>query len=60
MSLTDSTIMRGRTCAEFAIVVAALGASLIAGPEIAALGAAYVLITDAGGPATTKCADRMV
>jgi hypothetical protein len=52
--------MRGRTCAEFAIVVAALGASLIAGPEIAALGAAYVLITDAGGPATTKCADRMV
>ena len=60
MSLTDSTIMRGRTCAEFAIVVAALGASLIAGPEIAALGATYVLITDAVGPVTTKCADRMV
>jgi len=52
--------MRGRTCAEFAIVVAALGASLIAGPEIAALGATYVLITDAVGPVTTKCADRMV
>lgn len=45
---------------EFAIVVAALGASLIEGPEIAALGAAYVLITDAVGPIATKFADRLV
>lgn len=45
---------------EFAIVVAALGASLIEGPEIAALGAAYVLITDAVGPVATKFADRLV
>jgi CPA2 family monovalent cation:H+ antiporter-2 len=45
---------------EFAIVVAAIGASLIEGPEIAALGAAYVLITDAIGPVVTKFADRLV
>ncbi len=43
---------------EFAIVVAALGASLVEGPEIAALGAAYVLITDVVGPVATKFADR--
>jgi len=43
---------------EFAIVVAALGASLAEGPEIAALGAAYVLITDVVGPVATKFADR--
>ncbi len=45
---------------EFAIVVAAIGASLVEGPEIAALGAAYVLITDAIGPVVTKFADRLV
>lgn len=44
---------------EFAIVVAALGASLVEGPEIAALGAAYVLITDVVGPVATKFADRL-
>lgn len=44
----------------YAIVVAAIGASLIEGPEIAALGAAYVLITDAIGPVVTKFADRLV
>lgn len=43
---------------EFAIVVAALGTSLVEGPEIAALGAAYVLITDVVGPVATKFADR--
>ena len=43
---------------EFAIVVAALGASLVEGPDIAALGAAYVLITDVVGPVATKFADR--
>jgi CPA2 family monovalent cation:H+ antiporter-2 len=45
---------------EFAIVVAALGASLTEGPELAALAAAYVLITDAIGPISTKFADRLV
>ena len=45
---------------EFAIVVAAIGASLTEGPELAALAAAYVLLTDAIGPISTKFADRLV
>ena len=42
------------------MVVAAIGASLTEGPELAALAAAYVLLTDAIGPISTKFADRLV
>ena len=42
------------------VIVAAIGASLTEGPELAALAAAYVLLTDAIGPISTKFADRLV
>lgn len=43
---------------EFSIVIAALGADLVDGPELGALAAAYVLITAIAGPVTTKFSDR--
>lgn len=42
---------------EFSIVIAALGASLTQGPELAALAAAYVLATAVIGPLAAKYAD---
>jgi monovalent cation:H+ antiporter-2, CPA2 family len=44
---------------EFSIVIAALGASLVEGAELAALAAAYVLLTAIAGPILTKYADRL-
>jgi len=45
---------------EFSIVIAALGASLVEGVELAALAAAYVLLTAIAAPILTKYADRLV
>jgi CPA2 family monovalent cation:H+ antiporter-2 len=45
---------------EFSIVIAALGASLTEGIELAALAAAYVLLTAIAAPILTKYADRLV
>jgi CPA2 family monovalent cation:H+ antiporter-2 len=45
---------------EFSIVIAALGASLVEGVELAALAAAYVLLTAVAAPILTKYADRLV
>ncbi|MGH9138842.1 MAG: cation:proton antiporter [Acidimicrobiales bacterium] len=42
---------------EFSIVIAALGAGTADGDELAALAAAYVLLTAVGGPFATKYAD---
>ncbi len=39
---------------EFSIVIAALGADLLDGPELGALAAAYVLVSAVLGPLTTK------
>jgi CPA2 family monovalent cation:H+ antiporter-2 len=44
---------------EFSIVIAALGSSLVDGPDLSALAAAYVLITAIVGPLATKYADRL-
>jgi CPA2 family monovalent cation:H+ antiporter-2 len=44
---------------EFSIVIAALGSSLLDGPELGALAAAYVLITAVVGPLASKFADRI-
>ena len=44
---------------EFSIVIAALGASLVDGPDLGALAAAYVLLTAIIGPVATKFADRI-
>jgi CPA2 family monovalent cation:H+ antiporter-2 len=40
-------------------VIAALGSSLIDGPELGALAAAYVLITAVVGPLASKFSDRI-
>ncbi len=45
---------------EFSIVIAALGADLVDGPELGALVATYVLATAIGGPIAAKYADRLV
>jgi CPA2 family monovalent cation:H+ antiporter-2 len=45
---------------EFSIVIAALGASLTEGVELAALAAAYVLLTAIAAPILTKYADRLI
>ena len=45
---------------EFSIVIAALGASLVEGVELAALAAAYVLLTAIAAPILTKYGDRLV
>ncbi|MEM8618516.1 MAG: cation:proton antiporter [Actinomycetota bacterium] len=44
---------------EFSIVIAALGASLIDGPELGATAAGYVLLTAIIGPVLTKFYDRI-
>ncbi len=44
---------------EFSIVIAALGAELVDGPELGALAAAYVLATAIIGPLAAKYADRI-
>ncbi len=44
---------------EFSVVIAALGSSLIDGPDLGALAAAYVLITAIVGPIAAKFSDRI-
>jgi monovalent cation:H+ antiporter-2, CPA2 family len=44
---------------EFSIVIAALGSSLLNGPDLKALAAAYVLLTAVIGPLLTRYADRI-
>jgi monovalent cation:H+ antiporter-2, CPA2 family len=44
---------------EFSIVIAALGSSLLDGPELGALAACYVLITAIIGPLAAKFSDRI-
>jgi CPA2 family monovalent cation:H+ antiporter-2 len=44
---------------EFSIVIAALGSSLLDGPELGALAAGYVLLTAIVGPVAAKYADRI-
>ncbi|MEO1056269.1 MAG: cation:proton antiporter [Actinomycetota bacterium] len=44
---------------EFSIVIAALGASLVDGPELGAIAAGYVLLTAILGPVLTKFYDRI-
>lgn len=44
---------------EFSIVIAALGSSLVDGPDLEALAAAYVLLVAVGGPLITRYADRI-
>ena len=44
---------------EFSIVIAALGADLLDGPELGALAAGYVLVTAIIGPLAAKLADRI-
>jgi len=44
---------------EFSIVIAALGSSLVEGPELGALAAGYVLTTAIVGPLAAKFADRI-
>lgn len=44
---------------EFSIVIAALGAGLVDGPELGALAAGYVLLTAMVGPVVSKFSDRI-
>ena len=44
---------------EFSIVIAALGADLVDGPQLGALAAGYVLVTAVVGPLAAKFADRI-
>jgi len=44
---------------EFSIVIAALGSSLVNGPELGALAAGYVLVTAIIGPIAAKFADQI-
>ena len=44
---------------EFSIVIAALGSSLVNGPELGALAAGYVLRTAIIGPIAAKFADHI-
>jgi CPA2 family monovalent cation:H+ antiporter-2 len=44
---------------EFSIVIAALGAGLVDGPELGALAAGYVLLTAMVGPIVSKFSDRI-
>ena len=43
----------------FSIVIAALGSTLVDGPELEALAAAYVLLLAVIGPVTARYADRL-
>jgi len=51
------TVMIAR--GEFSIVIAALGSSLVDGPDLGALAAGYVLITAVVGPLASKFSDRI-
>ena len=51
------TVMVAR--GEFSIVIAALGSSLLDGPDLGALAACYVLITAIVGPLAAKFSDRI-
>ena len=55
--LRAGTVLMAR--GEFSIVIAALGASLVDGPELGALAAGYVLITAIVGPLAAKFSDRL-
>ncbi len=44
---------------EFSIVIAALGAGLVDGPELGALAAGYVLLTAIFGPLATRYSDQL-
>ncbi len=44
---------------EFSIVIAALGSSLVDGPDLEALAAAYVLVVAVVGPFLARAADRL-
>jgi CPA2 family monovalent cation:H+ antiporter-2 len=55
--LRAGTVLAAR--GEFSIVIAALGADLVDGPDLGALAAAYVLLTAVIGPLLTKYADRV-
>lgn len=44
---------------EFSIVIAALGSSLVDGPELEALAAAYVLVVAIAGPFLARASDRV-
>lgn len=44
---------------EFSIVIAALGADLVDGPDLSALAAGYVLLTAIVGPLAARYADRL-
>jgi CPA2 family monovalent cation:H+ antiporter-2 len=44
---------------EFSILIAALGADLVDGPELSALAAGYVLLTSVFGPLAARYADRL-
>ena len=44
---------------EFSIVIAALGSSLVDGPDLEALAAAYVLIVAVAGPFLARASDRL-
>ncbi len=55
--LRAGTVITAR--GEFSIVIAALGATLIDGPELGALAAGYVLITAVVGPLAAKFSDHV-
>jgi monovalent cation:H+ antiporter-2, CPA2 family len=55
--LRAGTVLMAR--GEFSIVIAALGASLVDGPELGALAAGYVLITAIIGPLAAKFSDQI-
>jgi len=55
--LRAGTVMMAR--GEFSIVIAALGSSLVDGPDLGALAAGYVLVTAIAGPLAAKYADRI-
>lgn len=55
--LRAGTVMIAR--GEFSIVIAALGSSLVDGPDLGALAAGYVLVTAIVGPLVARFADRI-
>ena len=55
--LRAGTVMIAR--GEFSIVIAALGSSLVDGPDLGALAAGYVLISAMVGPIVSKFSDRI-
>jgi CPA2 family monovalent cation:H+ antiporter-2 len=55
--LRAGTVLMAR--GEFSIVIAALGSSLVDGPELGALAAGYVLVTAIVGPLAAKFSDQI-